>query len=136
MQREPLRSAGARLVLDATGVGRAVADMFRPLNPINVVITGGLAERRDWESGSGYYHVAKIQLVSRLQALLNNSALHISAQLPEVVTLVNELGNFRANISDSGIATFGARSGQHDDLVLSLALGSWGLVGPQSGGSK
>ena len=135
MQREPLKSSGAKLVLDGTGVGRAIADMFRALNPATVIITGGMAERRDFESGSGFYHVAKIQLVSRLQALLNNQTLHISQKLPEAVTLVNELGNFRANISDSGVATFGARSGQHDDLVLALALACWWLVGPQSAGS-
>jgi hypothetical protein len=135
MQREPLKSSGAKLILDATGVGRAVADMFRPMNPVNVVITGGMGERRDWDNG-GYYHVAKIQLVSGLQALLNNGALHISAKLPEAVTLVNELGNFRANISDTGVTTFGARSGQHDDLVLSLALACWWLIGPRSAGSR
>ena len=75
--------------------------------------------------------------VSGLQAQLNNGTLHIAAQLPEAVTLVNELGNFRANISETtGIASFGARQGQHDDLVLSLALAVWWLVGPRSGGSK
>jgi len=137
LQREPLRSASAKLVADGTGVERAVCDMFRALNPTVVIITSGMGERRNWEDGTGYYHVAKIQLVSGLQAQLNNGTLHIAAQLPEAVTLVNELGNFRANISETtGIASFGARQGQHDDLVLSLALAVWWLVGPRSGGSK
>lgn len=73
LQREPLKSAKAKLVLDGTGVGRAVADMFHTLSPATVIITGGMAERQEWGDGTGYYHVAKIQLVSRLEALFNRS---------------------------------------------------------------
>ncbi len=37
--------------------------------------------------------------------------------------------NFRASISESGYASFGARVGKHDDLVLALALAVWWLTG-------
>ncbi len=118
-----------KLVLDATGCGRPVADMFRSLNPANVIITGGIdVERRDWDTAAGFWHVSKLVLVSRLQAMLNSKELRIAADLPEASLLVAELQNFRATISESGIATFGARVGRHDDLVLALALACWHLA--------
>jgi hypothetical protein len=84
-------------------------------------------ERRDWESGSGYWHVSKLILVSRLQAMLNSRELRIAESLQEARALAG-LQNFRATISESGIATFGARVGRHDDLVLALALACWHLA--------
>jgi hypothetical protein len=43
---------------------------------------------------------------------------------------VNELQNFRASISEAGYASFGARVGKHDGLVLALVLAAWKLVAP------
>ena len=129
----PLRQ-NCRLVIDATGVGRPIVDLFARagLRPIGVTITAGDSEHRD-PDGSQNYRVAKIVLVSRLQALLHSGALAIARSLPEQPALVSELQNFRASISDLGNASFGARQGAHDDLVLALAIALWYLAGPQSG---
>src|SRR5215469_5584859 len=53
------------LVIDFTGVGRPVFDMFEcdGIYPIGVVITGGMTETRDGRT----YFVPKLDLVSRLQ---------------------------------------------------------------------
>ena len=63
------------LVLDVTGVGRAVGDLFKVagLAPIGVTITAGDAVTSEGLN----FHVPKLNLVSRLQALLHNGQLKI-----------------------------------------------------------
>jgi hypothetical protein len=114
----------AELVLDVTGVGRPVADLFvaEGLRPVKVTITAGNEETHN---DQGMWHVAKLILVSTVQALLHDGRLHIHRDLPEAPVLQAELEDFRATVTDSGRWTFGARSGAHDDLVLALALALW-----------
>jgi hypothetical protein len=62
--------------------------------------------------------------------LFHAGDLKIAKSLPEAAALASELQDFRASISEAGYASFGARVGKHDDLVLALALACWHLVGP------
>jgi len=113
----------AELVIDFTGVGRPVFDMFRfsGITPVGVLITSGAAE-----TGGGPIHgVPKLDLVSRLQALLHEGRLKIHKDLAEADTLVRELQDFRCEFTAAGHLTFNARSGKHDDLVLALAIAVW-----------
>jgi hypothetical protein len=121
--------AHAQVILDLTGVGRAVGDLFvdRGIYPTNVTITAGHEEVK---TGPGHYSVPKLQLVSRVQALLHDGRLLIQKDLPDTPALVSELQEFRATVTDSGRWTFGARSGAHDDLVLALALACWRAAKP------
>src|ERR1041384_4429381 len=114
---------GSELVIDFTGVGRPVFDMFEiaGIDPIGVLITGGTSESRDGR----VYSVPKINLVSGVQALLHEERLKIHRELPEAPTLVAELQNFRVDFTTAGHMTFNARSGAHDDLVLALAIAVW-----------
>jgi len=114
----------AELILDLTGVGRPVADLFNAegLRPVKVSITAGDSETLN---DHGVWHVAKLLLVSTVQALLHDGRLQIQKDLPEAPVLKVELEDFRASVTDSGRWTFGARSGAHDDLVLALALALW-----------
>ncbi len=115
---------GAELVIDRTGVGAAVADLFETegLRPIGIVITGGLEETR---AGGRVWHIPKIQLVSRLQASLHAGELKFAVGLAEERAFKGELSEFRMRTTDTGRLTFGAREGPHDDLVLALACGLW-----------
>lgn len=45
--------------------------------------------------------------------------------------LLRELQDFRVRFSDAGNATFNAREGAHDDLVLVLALAVFGFSRPE-----
>lgn len=114
------------LVVDATGVGRPVVDLFKKagLRPIGVTITAGDA----WSVVGRNYRVSKLLLVSRLQALLHTGDLKIAAGLTEAAALISELQDFRATFTESGAATFGARVGRHDDLVLATAIAAWYAV--------
>lgn len=125
MLRRPPLSAKTDFLLDATGVGKPVVDMFRRagLKPKGVTITAGDSESAQ---GSDDYRVSKLILVSRLQALLHAGELKIASKMKEAKTLVGELQDFRATYSETtGYARFGAREGKHDDLVLAVAIGTW-----------
>src|SRR5579864_8490831 len=127
LTRPPLHRA--ELVIDYTGVGRPVFDMFLAsgLSPIGVSITGG-----DAVSNEGLvWHVAKIVLVSQLQALLHDGRLRILNTLPDATVLKAELQDFKAEVTDLGNWKFGARSGKHDDLVLALAIALWRACGSE-----
>jgi hypothetical protein len=115
------------LVIDFTGVGRPIFDMFvySGIYPIGVVITAGNTETRDRMTCS----VPKLTLVSRLQALLHEERLKIQRELDEAETLVRELRDFRVEFTAAGHLTFNARSGKHDDLVLALAIAVWRAYG-------
>jgi len=135
---DPMNGAGIRtvrpnvtLVLDRTGVGRAVGDMFAaadlPVDLQLVSIHGGDAVARD-PDGSGW-RVPKRDLVGVVAVALQNGTLEVAEGIGHAATLTAELKNFRATISATGHDSYGAgddwRQGNHDDLVLAVALSLW-----------
>jgi len=120
-----LKDAPKAVVIDLTGLGRPVYDMMRQagfnrsLSAIN--ITGGM----DSTFTEGHYNVPKRELITGLQIHLQNGTLKIAKGIKEGAALVEELANFQTKISDSGRDTYGGRSGVHDDIVLSVAMGVW-----------
>ncbi len=126
MTTGPLK--GAPMVLDETGVGRAVADMAQErLNDTRicrVTITGGHAAAKQ-EDGS--WHVAKKVLVTALALVHQSQRLIVPRALVHGPTLAREMQTFKSKITASANETFEAwREGQHDDLVLAVALAVWG----------
>jgi hypothetical protein len=119
--------AGIELVIDFTGVGRPVFDMFlnSGISPTGLLITGGAVETRD----GAIVGVPKLTLISRLQALLHQGRLKIQRDLAEAAALVAELQDYRINFTAAGALTFNARQGKHDDLVLALAIAAWQAYG-------
>ena len=124
------------LLIDQSGVGRPVVDLFRAqgMRPIGVTITGGSSETQKPHPEQDDWLVAKLLLVSRLQSALHAGQLRIAEALPEAKTLALELQDFRATIAESGFVRFGARIGRHDDLVLALAIGCWWGTRKKTGG--
>lgn len=123
--KEPL--AGCTLGIDGTGVGRPVVDLFTDAKPDAtlqpVLITSGHKVNRD----GGYWHIPKRELVAAIQCVLQSGRLAIPKNLGESSTLVEELKNFRAKITTNNNEQFEGdwRAGQHDDLVLALAIAIW-----------
>jgi hypothetical protein len=75
---------------------------------------------------SGVYGVPKRDLITRLQLMFECGELRVSAELREASVFVEELRNMRVKVSLGGHETFEHwRSGQHDDLVLAVALACW-----------
>src|SRR5215472_16910463 len=115
------------LVIDYTGVGRPVFDLFvySRIAPLGLLITSGVTE----STIDGLLHVPKLVLISRLQALLHEGRLKIQKDLPEASNLVSELIDFRVQYTQAGHLTFNAREGRHDDLVLALAIACYRAAG-------
>lgn len=125
--RDPMPRLNPSVLVDYTGVGRPVFDMFRERPALRwaegVVITGG----REIAPIAAGWSVPKAELVSKLQAMLHSGHLKVSRSLPDAPVLVRELQDFRVRYTEAGNATFNAREGAHDDLVLALALAVFGL---------
>jgi hypothetical protein len=119
------------VVVDGTGVGDPVVDMLRVAKlgceVMTVKITGG-----QWENQHGSTHMApkvnvpKQDLIGGLQAVLETGELKIAAGLRFAGTLVKELVDVRVRQRVAGGVRIGADGpGQHDDLVIALALAVW-----------
>jgi hypothetical protein len=119
LQRPPL-DADCKLVIDETGVGRAVGDIFDAagLRPNRVTITAGQEATQRW-------HVAKGISISGIDARLHTGELRIAAALSDASALQDELKDFQRKVSEAGRATYNARVGAHDDLILAVAIALW-----------
>lgn len=118
------------LVIDHTGVGRGVFDIFRHLLRgmvplLGVTITGGQKanqdEERPWE-----WTVPKKDLVGALQIVVQGDRLRVAPALKLAAVFAQEMQNFRMKVTTSANVTYEAwRDGDHDDIVLSVALACW-----------
>ena len=113
---------GAALVVDATGVGRAVLDQMREvvLNPVAVTITGG----RYTSSDGLMWRVPKRALLRPLVAATEAGRLKVAKGLREAEALQRELQTFQRRITERGNNAFEG-AGEHDDLVIAVALACW-----------
>ena len=124
---EGLRPHGrCDLVVDATGVGMPVVDMLREAkldcNLVPVLIISGAEQHRT----NSVWYVPKVDLLAGLQSALERRILRIARKIPESALLVEELMNVRVKVRSSGAMRVGADAfGQHDDLVLAVALAVW-----------
>jgi hypothetical protein len=117
------------LIVDDTGVGRAVSDLLRTkgLKFRAVTITGG-----DKAHGVGgrRYRVPKRDLVGALEVALHTGKLKIAEGMKLWPTLEKELLNFRRKIDlrTAHDSYEHWRESEHDDLVLAAALACWWLT--------
>ena len=117
------------LVVDGTGVGRAVVDLLRDAGlgcRIRAVsITAGETE----SYRGGYHRVPKRSLVLGLQAVVQRDGLMIAGEMKDAEILLREMREMRVRVGDGGREEFGVwRRGEHDDLVLAAALAVWGAA--------
>jgi hypothetical protein len=122
----------ASLVVDQTGVGAPVIDLFQQagLEPVGVLIHGGDKASHEGQS----WRVPKRDLVGVLQVLLQTERLKVAGKLKLGPVLSQEMLNFRVLIDPvTAHDSYSAwREADHDDLVLSVALAAWwGENGPK-----
>lgn len=127
LAREAIAQHNPDVWVDYTGVGRAVFDIFRQERVPNIKATTITFGGQAGPNGHGGHSVPKIELVSKLQALMHTGRLSMPSSLPLGRAFRNELLDFRVSYSAVGNATFGAREGAHDDLILAVALAVYGL---------
>ena len=116
-----------QLVVDATGLGAPVVEMLRQAGlecqMWAVTITSG---EKETQGAYGSWNVPKRDLIAGLQVLMEQDQLHVAKDLPEVGALVRELMDVRVTAREGGRSRVGADGrGQHDDLVMALALACW-----------
>jgi hypothetical protein len=126
VQHPELRGQCA-LVVDGTGVGAPVVDGLRAARLgceiCPVTITGGEHEH---SHNGGAWSVPKRDLVAGVQLLLERGELRIAKALLEAGSLVRELLDMRITMAGNGRIRLGADGfGEHDDLVIALALSCW-----------
>ena len=122
----------SQLIVDNTGVGRPIVDLFRKagLTPIAINITGGNTASCD----KGVWSVPKRDLVGALAVAFQTGSLKIAEALPDSKILIDELLNFKVkiNLKTTHDSYEGWREGVHDDLVLSVAMAVWYASNRQS----
>lgn len=123
---ERMRHFDKHLIVDATGVGRPVVDMFEDegLEPIAVTITSGFELTRVKDRAE--FRVPKEHLVSSMQMVVQGGRLKVAPKLKLAKTFIDEAKNFKVKITEDKTATYEAwRSRDHDDLVLAVAMLLW-----------
>jgi hypothetical protein len=114
------------VAVDATGVGAPVVDMLRAArlgcDISAVTITGG---EREHHTGT-LWSVPKRDLLAVVRVLLERGELKFARGLEELGALVRELTDVRSTTAANGRVRLGADGcGEHDDLVIALALACW-----------
>jgi hypothetical protein len=117
------------LAVDKTGVGAAVADLFKQeqikAKLIPISITGGDSVTSDSNSTK----VPKRELCGAVAVALQRDKLKFAKNHPLTPTLQKELENFKARITAAGNDAYGAgddwRVGNNDDLVLAVSMALW-----------
>lgn len=134
VELEPVGAFGERrpigLVVDAGGVGRAVADLVRA----EIRALGKRAPKiRFWpvtstagattNIGPGGINVPKKELVLSAVVAMQNGVLMIG-DIPNAELLTAELEEYRSKMTRRGYEQFEG-AGRNDDLVYALALACW-----------
>ncbi len=132
IMHSPALEGDTVLIIDQTGCGRPVFDLFDQagLEPIGVQIHGG-----DRATNEGnLWRVPKRDLVGVLQVLIQSQRLKISKRLELGAILQAEMLNFKQKIDPvTAHDSYSAwREQDHDDLVLSVALAAWYAEIPQA----
>jgi len=106
------RQYDAYVLLDSTGLGDPVYDMMlsKGVPCVPYVFTSK----------------SKQMLIQNLQIAIQTQ----SVSYPEVPVLLQELGAFQYSVAPSGNMLYSAPEGDHDDCVISLALGVWAAQHP------
>lgn len=120
------RQGGCELAVDATGVGTPVIEMLQAARLgcelASVTITAGDSASQK----AGGWSVPKKDLMAGVQVALEAGELRIAKDLRELSALVRELVDVKATAGKTGHVRLGADGyGQHDDLVIALALACW-----------
>jgi hypothetical protein len=115
------------LVVDHSGVGRPVVDLFRraKLNPVAITITSGV------EVTGNDFHGWKVPLYDLVDglalAIRQPATLAIASELPDLAHLLKEFETFERRLTKAGTAqTFGNfREHSHDDQLFAITIGLW-----------
>lgn len=139
---DALLSGVDMVVPDFGGVGRPIYNMFRrragelqfkgkiiPIQTMSSRVSRSRSKSEKGVKGSRtlFHQVPKIELISSVIVAEQSARLLLPPDDPMVTKMMAQLGTFKMSFTKSSTPTMqlGAATGQHDDLVSSLALGLW-----------
>ncbi len=102
------RKYKGRLIIDSTGVGDPIYDDLRK---------AGLSIE-----GIKFTNASKCNLIQGLMVAIEQSKASWPRDVPQWDVLTNELKRYEYKYSKTGLLTYNAPSGYHDDCVIALAL--------------
>jgi hypothetical protein len=119
---EGINVSKLNVLVDVTGIGRAIYDMLREALPpiiklVAVTLTGGQEQSR---AGSEW-KIPKQDFVSNLVRFSSERRLYLPAT-DEAQAFQRELRTFQGRKTSASTVETGARGGAHDDLVISVGL--------------
>ncbi len=117
------RQSPPKFLLDATGVGVAINDMFRAkgTRPIAITITPGNGITRIGPD----VHLGKARLIGKFLGAFDAGKVHVNPNMPIWPRVEQEMLAFRAEMSDQGRVKFDASEGENDDMLFALAMAVW-----------
>jgi hypothetical protein len=117
------KSEPPKFVLDATGVGVAINDMFRSkgVRTIPITITPGNSLTRTGPGGN----LGKARLFGKFLGALDAGKVHVNPDMPIWLAVEREMLSFRAEMSAQGRVKMEAEPGENDDMLFALALCVW-----------
>jgi hypothetical protein len=113
------------LVIDGTGVGRAVADQFREAGLGPRLTTISITAGGTVTAVGATVGVPKRDLVATMQVVFQSGRLQIANKLRLANAFVTEMLAFRVKLSATGHDSYGAEPGEHDDLVFAVGVALW-----------
>lgn len=118
------------VVVDQTGVGRPVVDLFRAarmgvvLWPVTIATSAMGAARRNPETHD--WTVPKKDIIGALMSCAHAGRLEISPKLPDARVLKKEMLDYRMKINTNANLEFDVwREGAHDDLLFAAGFVCW-----------
>ena len=140
------------LSVDATGVGRAIADMLgtefkrrdatsKAMPKVDfrrVSITGSHTSLKRPSRSDGYWSLPKHELIFPAVAAFQQGKIRIAKGIKDRDALVDELKNYRSkvNIATGNLAFEPWRESAHDDLLFATCLALWGWEVKRRGTTK
>lgn len=120
------------LVMDATGLGQPVLDMFKDRDlggrrVVGIQLTGGAT----WTlAGPLQFNVSKTLVVAATQVVLQSERLKIMPDLRLAKVAMDELLAYKVKITLAANEIYNAKDSDHDDICISLMLPIWFAQSP------
>ena len=116
----------AGVVLDTTGSGRAILELFKraAITPVVVTIVGGGLREEEVEFND--WRLPKVELVGALRVAYETERLRMAKSLELVPDLLNELREFKMRpprIDPNDPESW--RENEFDDLIFAVGLATW-----------
>ena len=130
------KCGGAEVIIDITGSGRAILEIFRRADIRPVVVRNvGAGQTEEQVKPTWDWRVPKIELVGALRVVFEAGRLKMARELELVPTLLNELREFKmrpTRIDPGDPETW--RDTEFDDLVFAVITSAVGCKAEVSDG--